>query len=105
MLFDSISLVGWLIDRSSFVILKKSVLKPTDRTVYVRMTIATRKVFQCSYIIQIFTQAVKHVFVPHYWCLCRPVWSIILQGKMLLHISVLCPTAMKLVPHLSTRNL
>ena len=34
----------------------------------------------------------------------QPVWPIVLQGKMLLHISVHCPTVKQLIPHLSARN-
>ena len=35
----------------------------------------------------------------------QPVCPIELQGKILLHISVHCPTAKQLIPHLSERNL
>jgi len=34
----------------------------------------------------------------------RPVWPIVLQRKMLFHISVQCLTATQLLPHLSTRK-
>jgi len=34
----------------------------------------------------------------------QPVWPIVLQRKMLLHISLKCPTATQLLPHLSRRK-
>jgi len=34
----------------------------------------------------------------------RPVWPIVIQGKMLFHISVQCLTATELLPHLNTRK-
>jgi len=34
----------------------------------------------------------------------QPVWTIALQGKMLLRISVQCNTVTQLLPHFSTRN-
>ena len=47
-------LVGSPIDRFSFIIKKKSVLKIMDCTVYNLTTISKRKILQCIYIIQTF---------------------------------------------------
>lgn len=67
---------------------------------YIHRQIPWKRSFNTVAIYRRLTQADVHVCVSQHYVSVQPVWPIVVHGKMLLHISVLCPTATKLLPHL-----